>query len=175
MKIILKYILLICCICFSTLAYSQIKWVSLDSCSSGTDPTVTVLKSESLTYQVRIHIHGFYDEQIVKGSVVYHKLSLGNGFTMTKIGLPALPIISQLIAIPSGNNCIGSISENKWINVDMDRIYPYQKPLLETETEKEFVVNDSVYNGNEFTNPLLEKGNINIWRGINNVSFSICP
>lgn len=175
MKIILKYILLVCCICFSTLAYSQMKWVSLDSCSSGTDPTVTLLKSDSLTYQVRIHIHGFYDEQIVKDSVVYHKLSFGNGFTTSRIGLPALPIISQLIAIPSGNNCTGSILKKNWVSVSMGRIYPYQKPLLETETEKEFIANDSVYNSNEFKSSLLEEGNINTWRGINNVAFSICP
>jgi ribosomal protein S4E len=50
MKIILKYILLLCCVCFSTLAYSQIKYISSESCSSRTDTSSEILKQSPKSF-----------------------------------------------------------------------------------------------------------------------------
>lgn len=175
MSKVLRYIVLACYICINTLAYSQTKWVSLENNPKATAPTMTILTSDRTMYQVKVNIHGYYDEIVNEESTNYHKISLGTGFTTTEIGQPAMPTIPQLIALPTNRLCTSSISEDKWVDVTIGRIHPYQKPLLETEQSAKFVVNESVYNQDLYKTFLINRSDTSIWRDIRNIAFSICP
>lgn len=175
MNKVLRYIVLACYICINTLAYSQVKWISFENNPEATAPTIKILTSDKSMYQVKVKIHGYYDEIVNEGATIYHKISLGTGFTTTEIGQPAMPTISQLIALPTNRTCTSSISENKWVDVNIDRIHPYQKPLLETEQPTKFVVNESVYNQDFYKTLLINRSDSSIWRGLHNIAFSICP
>lgn len=171
-----RYIVLVCYICINTLAYSQAKWISLENDPKAAEPTMTILTSDRSMYQVKVNIHGYYDEMVNEGGTDYHKISLGTSFTTTtKIGQPAMPTISQLIALPTNRTCTSSISEGKWVDVNIGRIHPYQKPLLETERLIKFVVNESVYNQDLYDTILINRSDTSIWRDIRNIAFSICP
>lgn len=164
-----------CFLSVNTFMYSQAKWVSLDNSPVGTLPTIEVLKSDNLSYQIRVSIHGFYDEQVVKEAVVYHRISFGDDVTTAEIGFPAMPIISQLIALPTRGEYSSSVLEKKWADVSIGKIYPYQKPLLETESPTKIIVNNAVYNQELYTIPLVSNGNVSVWRDVHNVTFSLCP
>lgn len=175
MSKVLKFIVLACFICVNTLSYSQAKWVSLDNNSKEAEPTFSVLTSDESTYQVKVKIHGYYDEVINEGSTTYHKIFFGNGYTTTNIGYPAIPVISRLIAIPNNSICSSYISENKWVDVNIGRIYPFQRPLLETEKSSKFDIDDEVYGQDVYKTFLINRADTNIWRDIRNIAYSICP
>ncbi len=176
MNNLLRYIVIACYMwCFNTLAYPQAKWVSLENNPKAIEPTITILTSDRTMYQVKVNIHGFYDEIVNEDGENYHKISFGTGYTTTEIGQPALPTISQLIALPTNRSCTSSISEAKWVDINIGKIHPYQKPLLETEHPTKFVINKNIYNQDLYKTNLINCSDTSIWRDIRNIAFSICP
>ena len=167
--------MMICYFCTYTLAYPHATWVSLENNSQVAPPTLTVVSSNETTYQVKVNIHGYYDEIVNEGNNTYHRISLGTDYTTAEIGQPAMPTISQFIALPSACACTSSISENKWIDINIGRILPYQKPLLETEQSNGFIIDENVYNQEEFKTNLINRSDTSTWRDIRNIAFSICP
>ena len=70
-----------------------------------------MLKSDVTSHQVKVKIHGFYDYQVTKDNVDYHRLYMGKGMATLRIGEPQLPTIIQRIAIPEGATYKVSINE----------------------------------------------------------------
>lgn len=150
-------------------------WIPLDDIGEGQCVSTEVLTSNPATYCARIKIHGFYDTSIIRDNVTYHILALDNDITLDDIGSPALPVITKLLENFRGTTYNASIEEISWKNINVGKIYPYQKPLLEMEEDTVFSINTTVYNQTSYFPAILTHGENQVWRGFNNKRYIICP
>ncbi len=161
-------------ICFFSSSHAQ-TWRSFDNCPQGTTFTTEVLENNSSRYRIRITIHGMYDEQITHNQTNFHRLSFANDASLTNIGEPELPLITQLIAIPNETSCSVSVSDTTWVTIPTNVLYPAQIPLLENEEDTVFSISDSVYHSTAYFPVLASMGEEMTWRGIRNSVLRICP
>lgn len=154
---------------------SQKNWIALDSYPAGTEPTCDVIKSDNDGYAVRVKIHGFYAKDISHNGIPYKEISLGNLYgTTVDVGSPALPVFTRMIALPQGKDCVSSLTNVDSVSLGIGLVYPFQKPVLETEKEN-FVRIDSVYACEELKNDLLSQSSLQTYRSINKIGYYICP
>ena len=158
---------------FYSTALAQ-EWIPINGTERGSTVSQKVLRDDASTYQVEFTINGLYDQAITNGHGSFHHLSFTKGGSWQALGDPSLPVISQLIAIPSGAMMSPSVTDEEWVDIDMPTIYPAQKLLREGETLKEFVINEQSYR-QPFLPPLISLGDQMKWRGINNKPLAVCP
>lgn len=158
------------------IAFDNQNWISLDGTVEYTSPTIQIHESNLLNYVVKVKIHGIRSEKIVEEGIMYNKLSIDDNFTLSNVGEPALPIISQLIGIPSGKEYKASITEEKWMDINnIGKIYPFQELLFENEQSRPFVISDSIYNAYIYNSCVINTSEKMNFRGLENVNFAICP
>lgn len=174
MKTRIRLLVFVCVMTVCNVVRSQ-TWVTLDGSAENTMPTVSVVESSTSKYVADITLHGFYSTGIVKNGTTFYKLNIGNDATLSTVGEPALPIITRLLGIPYGENCSVSVEETSWTLVGSTKVWPFQKPLLETEQEQAFALSSAAYNMETYNSEIVRKGDVMKWRGINNVSVSVCP
>ena len=171
----LKYILMLFFLLYIVEGHAQ-SWVYVNpALGSNRQPVVEVLTSNSKQFIFKVQIPGFYNTQKEQGGIVYNALEFEEFQTLSKTGEPALPVLSQLIGLPSGAGCRWSMKDSVWTDVPMTRIYPYQTPLLETQTTGKFIVNDAVYQNSVYPSDLGSISEPGYWNGIKNVNLVLCP
>lgn len=93
----------LCSICLLILiltnTYPQQKWVPFSS-QEKSSPLVNLLASNNNIVSFTIQIKGMFTADQKVNEKSYQRLSIPDGEDMTKEGLPQLPMITKLIAIP---------------------------------------------------------------------------
>lgn len=150
-------------------------WLAIDENASGKSISKTIATSTNNGLVIEYRIHGLnLSESTINGNSFvqpyFDEIS-----TLSEIGKPALPVISQLIALPDASTYSININEEEWEDVNMGTILPYQKPLLENETDDKFVMSNETYSSSVFSPSIVSEGIQQTWRGIKNVNVSICP
>lgn len=162
-------------ICIGTLGKAQERWISFDPSGEEKEPTVDIIKSDNSEYYIKVTFHGMYAENMTQDNVTYQRLSFGGiHATIGDVGEPALPMLSQLIAMPQGDDCMSTVTKEDSLDIAIGLIYPFLEPVIEGETEV-FVKNDHVYNATLYDSPVFSKGELQIYREIKNRSIAICP
>lgn len=155
-------------------AYSQER-ISFDDFGTNKMYTIEVLESSVQRHSIRVTIHGLNDKQIVKNERVFHQLDFNEVSKLSFIGEPQLPTINQRIAIPENATIKASVKELKWRVIDMGDIYPNQKQTQESESDSAFIINDSIYQKEEYPIIRLIVGKEQMWNKIRNTTVSVCP
>lgn len=151
-------------------------WKSIDNSNSEKCVTITTIESSEKAYKAKINIHGYYDNQIVVEGTTYHRLSFDEPASLSFVGEPALPILSQLIAIPKGDNFEVRISNEKWTDdIPIGLVMPCQKDYFETEEAPPFEKNEVIYNGDFYQFERVLVGEQQRWRSVINRALNICP
>lgn len=150
------------------------KWIPFDEQEGDKTISAEIIKSDPTEYTVKVTMHGLSDELVTNGHGDFHRLSFGRDGYLSVTGEPSLPLFTQSIAIPTGATISAEITDGQWTDVEMGKIYPAQKPLLETEIARGFDYEEDVYNGN-YMPTLLYIGNEMLWRNIRNTNVSVCP
>ena len=158
---------------FSNRASAQM-WIPVGSETRGETVSMKVLQNDASSYQIEVTINGLDDQLIEKNQERYHRLSLGKGGTLLDSGEPTLPILSRLIAIPTGTKAISSVVEEEWMDVVIGTIYPAQVPPRDSEKRESFYMNKKAYS-KPFIPTLVRQSEEQTWRGIRNVVVSVCP
>lgn len=155
--------------------YAQVKWIPFDNSPVGTTPTVTVIKSTNTEYYAQITFHGIYTEDIQKEDELYNKIAFGDGYsTLDFVGCPALPKLSQNIALPNDSYYTCSATKIDSLDIAMGKIFPFVGYVKENEAEK-FIKIDSVYNLDVFKSVLINESDIQKYKRISNLYIDICP
>lgn len=149
-------------------------WIPLDKQEEGKHVSTEVIKSDPTEYIVKVTIHGLTDNLITNENGQFHRISIGRDAYLSKVGEPSLPIISQLIAIPTGSRLSARITDEQWTDIEIGRILPKQKPLLESEQPKGFDYDVEVYR-DSYIPTLLNVSESMQWRDIHNTAISVCP
>lgn len=155
--------------------YTQVTWIPFDNSPIGTTPTITVIKSTDTEYDVQITFHGIYTENIQKDDKLYNKIAFGDGYsTLDFVGCPALPKLSQNIALPNDSHYTCSATKKDSLDIAIGEIFPFVGYVKENEAEK-FAKIDSVYNLDVFKSMLINESGIQKYKHISNLYIDICP
>ena len=171
-------IMFLACLCLPIATNGQLRTNNTSQILIEKEPSlscvsVKTLESNNDLYKVRVRISRINDETIVRNNQVFHRLSLDDNMSMMEVGKPALPIISQFIGIPVGKSYSAVITEEKWIEVNMGRIYPAQIPHVNSSSDTAFVYSEKDYNVSLFKHELLTGSKVMEWKGIENVILNI--
>lgn len=162
-------------ICIDMLGKVQERWIPFDSLTDKREPTIEVVNSDNTEHYIKITFHGMYAEDVEQEGTTYRKLSFGSMYAaIGAVGEPAMPVVSQLIALPLGDDCACSIIKNDSVDLSIGAIYPFLEPVTEDEREV-FVKNDKAYSSILYDSPVLTKGTPQVYRGIRNVRVGVCP
>lgn len=170
---IYKLLLTPCLLFLFESAFSQ-EWIPLNSSTKGQAVTMDVMEDDESSYQVHVSVNGIYDNVIQNEHGTFHSLSFGSNGYLTKEGEPALPLITQLIAIPSGTTPSVSIRNEVWEEIAIGTVYPAQSPYIGNRHITDFIFSDSTY-GHPFMPSVLRQEKEMNWRGIRNFRVQICP
>jgi hypothetical protein len=142
--------------------------------TKGQTVTTDVLEDGENSYKVHFSVNGLYDNIIHNDRGTFHSLSFGNNGYLMKEGEPALPLITQLIAIPTGTIPSVTIMDEMWEEVSIGTVYPAQPPYIGKTHNTEFIFSDSVYEQSFLPSVLRQEKEMN-WCGIRNFRIQVCP
>lgn len=171
--IFFRLLLTSCLFSLSNSAFSQ-EWIPLSGDAKGEAVTMKVQENDELSYKVHISVNGLYDNIINNEYGLFHSISFGSNGHLAKEGEPALPLITRLIAIPSGTTPMVSIKDEVWEEISIGTLFPTQKSFYDGFHNAEFSFCDSVYE-RPFLPPVLQCSKEMIWRGIRNFRIQMCP
>lgn len=150
------------------------KWIPIDYLSEGKPLTTEIINSDQSGYQVKVVIHGLYDELIKRGGDTFHFLSFGCANYSSDVGKPLLPLFTQSIAIPEGAKVSASVLNEKWEDIEIGKIFPKQNSLFGTEYISGFELDKNAYQ-NSYIPQKLNVSPEMLWRNIRNININICP
>ena len=135
------------------------------------------IKSDNTSTEIKFSLIDYETETINQNDEEYHKINCVDEGGFTEVGLPALPRITRLIAIPNEGSVsieIINIEEELLSNI---YIYPYQPDYGENKTSKGTFVKDvDFYTRDEvYPKEIVEIGTPAIIRDIRVVQVTINP
>lgn len=151
-------------------------WIAINTELDEQPPIIEIIESNDLHCKLRVKVPGFYKTIIEYLDTTYASLEFEDYTTLTGIGEPCLPMITQMIGLPA--SCSGweiALMDSIWSNIEIEKIYPYQTPLLESEESTSFDIISSIYTADSYTPQYVEASNIMYYKGMKNVTLKICP
>ena len=158
------------------IALSAPTWVPVDGISPEQPPRVTVVESNDQETILEIRVFGFMVDETEINGETYQDLRFPNYYTTLDVGMPQLPAISELVAIPEGAEAEVQIDESFYVTLENYNVYPFQTPLLEDESRGGLEKDNSFYGEDTFyPENLAELGQAGIWRNLNVVNLRAYP
>lgn len=154
---------------------SNTKTVPIGERSPKSCVSIDILESNEDNYVIKVKINAINSEHIEKNNTVFCRLSLDDSQTLLDIGKPALPIITQMIGLPIGKTFSCVVTDENWIDYEVEKIYPAQKPFFNATKDTSFVYDEDVYKRYIFERELISESEVLTWKGIENVLLKICP
>lgn len=122
-------------------------WQSFGS-SEGSVPQVTVLESDNYHMIVEVTIPGFGLYEFPAGGRVWDRVELPECYSQGDEGLPDLPSVPGLFALPYGTEAVVTVEEVRSTVYENIDILPRQTPEIDTDHEPfPFVMNEEFYGG----------------------------
>jgi hypothetical protein len=170
-KLLIAFLLLFC----NVSLFSQ-EWVSLDGSKNIQKPSIEIGTSNSRELIFTVKVFGFLSQEVSLNNLIYNELYFPDYQTLKEIGKPALPVITELIGIPPKAEIKIAIIDSTWKQLSGYKVYPYQKPLLETEKSTSFDINKELYSSSlKYPETIYGYSELMNWRGIDNRNLVLCP
>lgn len=159
-------------------AHAEPTWtVFTGNFPEGTPPIVNVISSDEDSTVVEITTPGMWEEEIEVDDMTFQKIEIPEyGFTY-EIGLPQIPGVRELVAVPGMKDIFLNVVETKKIEREEYNVYPVQTPLERGngdngnfDYDEEFYQTDALYPEN-----LTDLGGASIWRDVRVVNPSLYP
>ena len=95
---------------------------------------------------VDVRLPGLYAEDVFLQGKEYRRLRIPGGAKMGKVGYPALPLITRLLAVPRGARVSARLETEGQVRFDSPPVAPAQPSRYRDETEDgEFAYNEAYY------------------------------
>lgn len=159
------------------IAFAATDWIPLSATSKEKSPVITVLKSNNEGILLEIEIPGIYNSIEMRGGEEYNILSFLDYGTTQDVGFPQLPMINELVEVPSFAKYKISIIESESKVIKGMNIMPFQEPAFDSEVKDNILNKDVQF---YLSNKIYPESNLklsmpNIWRDIMVSNFSYCP
>lgn len=161
---------------FAQSAISQ-NWVSFNG-SDPQFPLVEIEEQDMSGITINISIPGMFSEEVTQDGITYKRLSFESWQTLHEVGMPELPVISEIIALPGDKLVKVSILETESIMLDNMLVYPAQTPSKDIANGQYsgFDINQDYYSSNETFPTLVANFNKpGIWRDVKIAGLHVCP
>ncbi|MCK5064009.1 MAG: hypothetical protein KAQ97_01930, partial [Candidatus Fermentibacteraceae bacterium] len=145
--------------------------------NSGDLPEVSLLESSTTHMIVEISIPGFWLYDYPAGGRSWNCVSLPECYSQGDIGLPDLPSVPRLFALPFGTEAVVTVEDVSSTVYRNMEILPRQTPEIDTAHEPfAFRMDEEFYSGSEvFPASYADVDNEGIWSGLNVARLVINP
>ena len=143
-------------------------WQSLGG-QPGSECSVDLMESDADHMIVNITVPGFWLGETVAGGNTWDTIALPEFHSQTEIGLPEVPNIGQMFALPFGTEAVVTIEDVEYSSYSGINLVPVQTPEIDMPHNPYlFRQNDDAYGTNSFfPADWAEAVNPGIWGGIN--------
>ncbi|RLD54528.1 MAG: hypothetical protein DRI97_11345, partial [Bacteroidetes bacterium] len=161
----------------SQAAFSQDSWISLNG--SGPQFPVVQIESQDMTgLTLSITVPGLYSEQVVQDGITYQQLRFEAWQTLHETGLPELPVIGEVIALPGDKLAKVKVLETESVILENILVYPSQTPSKDITNGQYtgFDINEEFYSQDiSFPKVIANTNDPGIWRDVKVAGLQICP
>lgn len=118
--------------------------------NQGLEPIVNVLESSPEHFTLEITVPGFYMMDYPEGITTFQRLEVPEYFTNAAVGMPELPSIPVMCAIPENAEIQITVTETSSTIFHGITVYPTQEPEVDNDSNSsEFAINSEFYNGDQ--------------------------
>ncbi len=158
-------------------AHSQNNWIAFDGAEPGF-PVVQVEAQDMTGLVISISIPGMYSTDVVHDGITYQQLRFEAWQTLHETGLPELPVIGEIIALPGDKLVKVKVLETESVTLDNMLVYPSQTPskdILNGEYTG-FDINGDFYAQDiPFPDMIANMNKPGIWRDVKISGLVVCP
>ncbi len=143
-------------------------WQSMGG-QPGAEVTVNLVESDASHMILSVTVPGFWLGQTVAGGTTWDSIELPGIHSQTEIGLPEVPNIGQMFALPFGSKAMVTVENVEYTTYSGINLVPVQTPEIDMpHTPYAFRQNDVAYNTNSFfPSEWAEVVSPGTWGGIN--------
>ncbi len=171
----LLLILFITCL-ITTPANSQ--WISIENYSvQGTMPRVQLISSDEASSIIKVELPGYMLDHFMYKDKSYYSIDIGDEAITTEVGMPEIPHIAKLLAIPDfGSVSVEVIETGTKSVVSGFNIAPARNSWKEGNPETEYIEDSDFYkNGTVYPSEIVKVDEPVIFRDFRLVRVSIFP
>ncbi len=173
-----KKISLFFVVVFLNVSPALAQWVALDkNALPDSKPNVQLISDDITGTVIKVDISGFRIKEFEAGGKIYQSVDLGSLGITSETGMPEIPYIAKILAIPDQGTVsaevlqIGKTQVIKGINIP-----PVRKSWIEGNPETPYIENDIVYKSeNIYPNELVKVEEPMIFRDFRISRVSIFP
>ncbi|MBC8492091.1 MAG: hypothetical protein H8D42_05980, partial [Candidatus Marinimicrobia bacterium] len=150
-------------------------WVPFNG-SSPQEYQVNVLSSDDNATVLQFDFPGMFVEEVRIGGEIYHDLKFYSFATTQDVGLPALPIVAEMAAIPGTKNVKASITKTSTAILEGYHVIPFQTPTKDDNPSTNFDIDRAMYSTNAwYPEVTVNLGEIGILRDLRIVPVRVNP
>jgi len=117
----------------------------------GDECTIDLLESNADYMVVSVSVPGFWLGNSVAGGTTWDSIELPGFFSQSNVGLPEVPGVAQMFALPFGTEAVVSIENVEYTTFSGINLVPVQTPEVDMPHNPfPFRQSDAVYNTNSF-------------------------
>ena len=155
-------------------------WIALDGGGEAGAPPVVYMKDEtSMGLTVNFQIAGVQVHEAMAGGVLYHRVSIPERATRTKVGQPQVPVAGALVEVPHGVSVNVGIVKSAHKRLAHYNIYPAQEPVArQAPREGDLAIDGATYRTDAFYPgdlATVEVEDIGVMRGHRVVFLKVNP
>ncbi len=134
--------------------------------AEGEPPSINVIESDADHTVVEITVPGMWVDDIDVDGDVYQLIEIPGYLNTGNVGLPSVPFISELVAIPGMKDFNLNITDTTTTSFEGYTVFPTQKPT-DTDVEWEFYIDEDFYNSDSFfPEGILLSAGAELWRDL---------
>ncbi len=163
---------------FLSVSSGLAQWVSLDKNSPpDSKPNVQLISDDVSETVIKVSIPGFKINELNTQGKIYQSIDLGSLGLTSETGMPEIPYIAKILAIPNQGTVSAEVLEiGKAQIIKGISMPPARKSWIEGEPETPYVENDGVYSSeNIYPNELVKVEDPAIFRDFRIARVSIFP
>ncbi len=170
------------CVLLAFLAFAVLpvsaaqEWLPMAGTSTPEKPSATVYSSGETEAVISFSTNGFWVEDVIEDGKTFQALRFPGYYTTREEGKPQLPVIIELVAVPG--DAVVEVSVTGYTEKVLEgyNIYPFQIPVLETESPAAFVIDEVCYDTDAYyPAKSVTVDDPGIWRDLRVVAVQINP
>ena len=154
------------------------QWISIENYSvPGSKPEVQLISSDATSSIIKVDLPGYMLDHFLYKNKSYYSIDIGEEAITTEVGMPEIPHIAKILAIPdNGSVSVEVIETGTKSVVSGFNIVPARNSWKEGNPETEYIENSDFYkNGIIYPNEIVRVDEPVIFRDFRLARVSIFP